>query len=355
LVLVGLAALAYFVPYYDWDLAAYAGCAIATHESSPTAIHTGTYAVLHRELPGDAYTEIVSASDFRRDVAQNPEHFVQQLRFYQIRPLYIRALSTLHLSGIGYVAAAQILSIAAFAGIGVLLFMWTRPSVGDRTPAICVTLLLFTPVLFTSARTGSPDALSAFVVLLGTYLLVERQRAVFGVVLLLISLFIRTDNILYLIVLFGCRALLARPLRLRAYWISAALLAITCVASINHVEHSYSWSMLMQNTETPVTNPAEIAPDFSVHDYFAAWADTIDEARENSVLVFPFVAALVLLSRRADPKMRALIYVVLLSWMARLLLFPHIEDRYFISGCALIGIAAISTLARRFVSGRGFE
>jgi hypothetical protein len=185
--------------------------------------------------------------------------------------------------------------------------------------------------------------LSALLVLLGTYLLVEGKAAVSGMALLLISLFIRTDNILY-VALFCCwRAWLQRTKRLRAYWISAALLAIVCVLSVNRVEHSYGWRMLMQNTETPIVNPAEIAPDFSAHDYFAAWADTIDEARENSVLVFPLLAALVLLTRRAEATVSGLVKIVLLSWMARLLLFPHIEDRYFISGSALIGIAAIST------------
>jgi hypothetical protein len=342
-VLATFATLAYFVPYYDWDLAAYVGCAIASHESDPATIHGNTYAALRREFPEDAYKEIVASSDFRRDVAQNPQHFFQQLRFYRIRSLYIRAVIALHALGLGYVAAAQLISITAFAGIGLLLFIWTSGRVGEAAAAICVSLLLFTPVLFTSARTGSPDALSALLVLLGTYLLVEGKAAVSGMALLPISLFIRTDNILY-VALFCCwRAWLQSTKRLRAYWIFAALLAIVCVLSVNRVEHSYGWRMLMQNTETPIVNPGEIAPDFSAHDYFAAWLDTIDEARENSVLVFPLLAALVLLTRRAEATMSGLVKIVLLSWLARLLLFPHIEDRYFISGSALIGIAAIST------------
>jgi hypothetical protein len=63
-------------------------------------------------------------------------------------------------------------------------------------------------------------------------------------------------------------------------------------------------------------------------------------------MVFPFIAALVLLGR-GEQKLKALVTVVLLSWIVRLILFPHIEDRYFISGSAIIGIAAISALAGR--------
>jgi hypothetical protein len=346
IVLAMLAMLAWFVPYYDWDLAAYVGAAIATHEQDPAKIHSQTYSALRQELPDDAYKEISSSSEFRRDVAQNPQHFFQQLRFYQIRPLFIRTLVVLHAMGIGYVAASRLISVAAFLGMGVLLFLWARRSAGDLASTVCVSLLLFAPVIFTSVRTGSPDALSAFVVLLGTYLLFERKQTLLPALLLLGSLFIRTDNIILVVLLFGWQASISITRRARSYWTAAALLAIVCVVSINHIEHSYGWPMLMQNTETPVVNPAEITPEFSLHDYFAAWADTIDEARENSIMVFPFIAALVLLGR-GEQKLKALVTVVLLSWIVRLILFPHIEDRYFISGSAIIGIAAISALAGR--------
>jgi uncharacterized membrane protein len=176
--------------------------------------------------------------------------------------------------------------------------------------------------------------------------LFERKQTLLPALLLLGSLFIRTDNIILVVLLFGWQASISITRRARSYWTAAALLAIVFVVSINHIEHSYGWPMLMQNTETPMLNPAEITPEFSLHDYFAAWADTIDEARENSIMVFPFIAALVLLGR-GEQKLKALVTVVLLSWIARLILFPHIEDRYFISGSAIIGIAAISALAGR--------
>ncbi|HVH87630.1 MAG TPA: hypothetical protein VM912_12965 [Terriglobales bacterium] len=82
------------------------------------------------------------------------------------------------------------------------------------------------------------------------------------------------------------------------------------------------------------TSRRRSSPEISAGDYFA-------EARENSVAVFPFLALLALLSRRTPIKLKRLVKLVLLPWAAQIALFPHIEDRYFISGASLIGVALI--------------
>lgn len=209
-ILFALTLLAYLVPYYDWDLVAYTGAAIALHESNPGTIQTQAYAALQRELHEDDYQDIARGSPFRRDVARNPDHFLQQLRFYQIRPLYIRLLELCRGSGMGYVQATRVLSVLAFFLLGLLLFVWVGRYVDDWRAAIGIPLLLIAPVLFTAARTGSPDALSAFAVTLGAYLLFEKKSFVLGTVLLLISLFLRTDNVIFVFLATECDGLAER-------------------------------------------------------------------------------------------------------------------------------------------------
>ena len=343
LLLLALTILAYFIPYYDWDLVAYVGSAITLREHDSKLIQQQAYTELRNELPEDDYSDIATGSDFRRDVAQNAQHFRQQLRFYQIRPLYIWSLAGLHASRIGYVEATRLLSVVSFALIGVLLQFWLRRHVGEMQAYICVLLLLITPVLFTSARTGSPDALSAFVVLLGTYFLIEHNAPIVGSALLLISLLLRTDNVVYVfIVCTVAAALRTSEKKARVIPAIAAIAAIGIVLTINHTEHSYPWPVLMQNTTTPIVNPAEVSPKISVSDYFADVHDMIDEARENSVTVFPFIAALALFALQTPSKLKRLVKIVLLSWAAHLVLYPHIEDRYFIAGAAMIGVAAVA-------------
>jgi len=248
ILLLALTCLAYFVPYYDWDLVAYVGSAIALHEHDQKLIQRQAYAALRAELPEDDYTDIATGTDFRRDVAENANHFRQQLRFYQIRPLYIWMLAGLHAMGISFVQATRIISAVAFLFIGVLVHNWLRIYVAEVQAGTCTLLLLATPVILTSARTGSPDALSALVVLLGTYLLIERDSAVMGSVLLLVSLLVRTDNVLFVFIFCALIALHTARKPTRVATTIAAIASIGIVLTINHTEHSYPWSVLMQNT-----------------------------------------------------------------------------------------------------------
>ena len=347
IVLIGVTLLAYFSPYYDWDLVAYIGSTIALHQQDSRAIQAQAYAALQRELPQDDYTDIVRGSDFRRDVAQNADHFRQQLPFYQIRPLYIWSIGALHASGFGFVVSTRILSSAAILAIGVLLFFWMRRYATATLAAIATLLLLITPVIFTSARTGSPDALSALIVLIGAFEIVERDRLAYGAMFLLVSLLLRTDNAIFVVLLFLSSALASTTSKTRTFQIILCVLAIATVLTVNRTQHSYSWSALLRNTESPVVNPAEAPATIASGDYFNDVRDMIDEARENSVTVFPFIALLSLISSRTPARLKRLVKVVLLSWAARIVLFPHIEDRYFITGAAIIGMAGVAAVLSR--------
>lgn len=344
--LLAITLIAYFVPYYDWDLVAYVGSAIALREHDSELIQQHAYAALRAELPDDDYADIANGSEFRHDVAQNADHFHQQLRFYEIRPLYIWTVAALHSTGMGYVQATRIISAAAFFFIGVLVQSWMRRYVGEIPAAVCTILLLLAPVLFSSARAGSPDALSALVVLVGVYLSIERDAVLVGSGLLLLSLALRTDNLLFVFIFLGVETFQASRKVTRVTAGMAAVAAIAVVLMINHIEHSYPWSVLMQNTATPIVNPAEVSPTISVSDYLGAVHDMVDEARENSVTVFPFIAAIALFSSRTPKRLKGLVTIVLLSWVAHVIIFPHIEDRYFVLGAAMIGIAAAAGLLK---------
>src|SRR5581483_7198701 len=144
----------------------------------------------------------------------------------------------------------------------------------------------------------------------------------------------------------GVEALRAGEKRIRATAAFATLAAIAVVLMINHTEHTYPWSVLMQNTATPIVDPAEVSPSISVSDYFGAVHDMMDEARENSMMVFPFISAIALFSSRTPSVFKRLVKIVLLSWAAHVIIFPHIEDRYFIFGAAIIGVAAAAGLLK---------
>jgi hypothetical protein len=343
-ILLVLTGVTYFVPYYDWDLAAYTGAAIAVEQRNATAIHQQAYAALRQEIPEDDYQDIAAGSAFRRDVAGNPDHFIQQLRFYQIRPLYVRLLFWWHKVGIGYVEATRLISVISFFLLGSCLFLWATRYIVEWHAAVGILLLMITPAIFTAARTGSPDALSALLVVVGVYCLFERERLVLGCICLLFSLLLRTDNVIFVSLLLIWLSITQNLRRRKIVLGTCAILSVGLVLGINRLEQSYGWPVLMQNTSAPIVNPAEIAPSFTIADYLSTAHDTVDQARESSIVVFPFIAALGLLSPRLTRPWKRLVVVVLLSWAARIILFPHIEDRYFVSGAAIIGFAALLAL-----------
>jgi hypothetical protein len=264
--------------------------------------------------------------------------------------MYIRLIAFLHSGGIRYVQATRLISAASFFLLGILLFAWSRNYVPEWTAAVTIPLLLIAPIIFTSGRTGSPYALSAFLVVLGIYWIVERNHPPIGAIFLLLSLFVRTDNVILVALFLASAALRISSPNRRAVLAVLALLSLVIVFAINRTQHSYPWPVLMQNTANPIVNPAEVTPGFTIADYLAAWHDMVDEAAESSVVAFPFLAALALLSRRLTPNWTRLIKVVLLSWAAHIILFPHIEDRYFVAGAAIIGVGMLAALGSRRTS-----
>ena len=100
-----------------------------------------------------------------------------------------------------------------------------------------------------------------------------------------------------------------------------------------------------------ITTPAETVPSFGLTGYLYTWIDVVDQTRETTFLAFIFLAGLLLLSPATPRKFRELTGVLLAAAAARLMLFPHIEDRYLVAMYAILGIAAMATLTRAV--GRG--
>ena len=346
--LLATATLAYIWPFAEWDALAYIGCAIALHEPNAETMHAQVYDEARNGYSEDAVDELANGSAFRHDVAGNANHFAQQLPFYRVRPIYIRLIAGLHRLGVTYVHAVQLVSALSFALFGILVFRWAAAYVSTRVAAIGSALLLVTPGSFAAARTGTPDMLSSVALLWGTYLLVERQRAVLGPVVLAASVWLRTDNSVYVGILLLWYAWARRPsVRIsRALSIGLLVAVLASVLGINYAAHTYGWRILMQNTAEAITAPAETVPSFGPTGYLYTWVDVVDQTRETTFLAFIFLAGLLLLAPPTPRKFRELTGVLLAAAAARLMLFPHIEDRYFVATYGILGIAAMASLMR---------
>ena len=126
-----------------------------------------------------------------------------------------------------------------------------------------------TPAVVIVGRLGGPDAFSSLVVVAGC-MAVLREKLFVGILLLMISIWIRTDNIVIVLVLFGWLVWDRKLSGLYAGVLTA--LAIGSVEWINTLSGNYGWRVLLHYSFIGGKYPAEIRPGISLVEYAYAFA-----------------------------------------------------------------------------------
>lgn len=279
-------------------------------------------------------------------VLDSPEHLGQLEPLYAIRPLYLEIIESVARPGVSIQRAINFVSVLSLFGIGMVLLGWTR------RPFYC-TLLMATPAISGLGRIGTPDALSSLVLLTSTWALI-RGRIFPGVLLLLLSIWSRTDNILFVILIL--------------VWLSAtgklslsqaAVLSLAGVASvfvINHFSGNYGWSVLLRYSFIGGRFPAEIPAHVSLREYIMVLGRGFEGigGQELALWALLGVAAWRWLPK-ALPSRQVLVPIAVAA-IVRFLLFPTAEDRYFawaylIAGACFIEAIGISPFFPRISPG----
>src|SRR6266566_1308095 len=121
-------------------------------------------------------------------VLDSAEHLAQLEPLYAIRPLYIEIISIVNL-WLPIQRSINLVSAFSLFGMALVLAIWTKK------PLYCA-LLVTTAAIVDIGRMGTPDALSVLFVIAGFWLL-ERNQIGHGILLLLASVWVRTDNLLW--------------------------------------------------------------------------------------------------------------------------------------------------------------
>jgi hypothetical protein len=290
------------------------------------------YPTLKRENPR------VAASS----VLDSPEHLAQLEPLYAIRPLYLRTIEVVARTGVPIQRAINLVSALSLFGVGIVLLSWTR------RPAYCA-LLMATPAIVVLGRIGTPDALSSLLVLSSAWALV-RQRIFAGVLLLLTSIWARTDNILIVLLVL---AWLTWTSKLSLS--QSAIFGIVAAASVLVIDHfsgNYGFSVLFRYSFIAGKYPAEILPHVTWREYIAALGHGLEEigGQELALWILIGVAAW-----RWLPKSfvsRQLLVPVALAAVARFLLFPSPENRYFAWAYLIVGACFIEAIGASRYSAR---
>jgi hypothetical protein len=280
---------------------------------------------------------IVKHSNPRAEVStvlDSPGHLGQLEPLYAIRPLYIDAIALAVRAGLTFQRAISLISALSLFGIGLLLFGWTGTALRSA-------LLMATPSIVILGRIGTPDALSALIIL-GSAWAMMREKYFVGIVFLLGSVWVRTDNVLLVLPVVGWLAWNGR-LKLSYAGVLAGL-ALFSVLIINHFSGNYGWGVLFRYSFIGGRSPADVVSHVSLRQYAAAVVRGFTQISGQGM---PFwiligIASWYWLPRASQ--LRQLLLAVALAAMARFLLFPSPEDRYFAWAYLIVGVCFLEAI-----------
>jgi hypothetical protein len=232
---------------YSYDMVFYIGSAIGI-DAAPSRVHALTFDALQRHLPASRFREVIEKSTYRARIYADPQAFADNLAFYRVRPLYVGLIRALHELGANYVLACNLIS-AVSAGVLLWLFTWTAPGASVVTRPILAPLLAMALGLVNVGRMAMPDALSGLRFFAAALFVLSRRTAP-ALLLLVVNIAVRSDNVIFAGMLASYLWLLA-PKDQR---ISTGRFALTAAAAtalyftITNLAGNHGWSTVFHHS-----------------------------------------------------------------------------------------------------------
>jgi len=321
-----------FIVYLAFSLGLAAACYL---RPSPDDFDRYAYESLIRSAkqPVEDVYPIVKHESSRAEastIMDSPGHLAQLEPLYAIRPVYIQLATLISDAGlppqksIDLVSAISLFLIALFAYAATQNYLYSA-------------LLMTTPAVVIVGRLGGPDALSSVVVVAGC-MAVLREKFFVGILLLMISIWIRTDNVLIVLVLLGGLVWNRKLGGLYAGVLTA--LAIGSVKCINTLSGNYGWKVLLHYSFVGGKYPADVTPGISLVEYAHTFLT-------NAESIVPQLAPWLLFAIaawRLRSRERKFLIPIVTACALHYLLFPSGEARYFTWACLVTGILFIRAL-----------
>ena len=335
-------------PYYNWDMLGYIGVAERLGGATPVEAHRRAYDLAYRFVPPEQYAWLVEGGAYQQVVAADPTAFEQQLPFYRVKPAYPLLILALDRLGVDPVRGSVWISRIAYLGIGVIAFIWLASFLSPFAALATAWGVMSVQVALEAAQLSTPDALSTLVVLTALWLAFECQHFGRGLLLLLLSLLIRPDNLLWLLAVAAWRALRVRRDRIAAG--AGALAGVAVYAALSVWSGNLGWRVLFHHSLVELLPyPEQFVPSLDLGGY--AWI----YLRETHPANLPFFTALfvllgawLLVSRVRRFGWRdagtALLACTGAYAVAHWFVFPN-EDRLLLAAYLVVLILLVRTLA----------
>ena len=250
-----LLALSWFAltnPTYIWDVVPYMATTFTAVADNSAAMHEATYGLLRQSLETAQFNSLIGG-EYAAAMYASPENFASQLNMYKIKPLYVAVLRGLTAAGVNPVDGIIWLSLVPSLLICVILFLWLRNMTGPMQAALTVILFSLGARMFDLSQGPVPDSFSALAVIAGLWCLLAQRWIASAVVCFCLSIWIRTNNILFVapLLLLLCWNHLHRDESMQSkefYWYGGGLaLSVLSYFWISTV-FDYEWWRLFYHT-----------------------------------------------------------------------------------------------------------
>ncbi len=313
-------------------------CWACYHQPIPQEFDRWMYDAVVRTNLGESMQQVFSIVKHssprieQSSAVASPEHLGIIEPMFAIKVVYVEILTLMVKAGLSVERAISLVSIAATFALALIIALWTRSP-------ILSALLVISPATLALGRSGTPDALSTAVVLGGLWAITS-NRLMLGLLLLLVSIWIRTDNVLLTLVVILWLLLSARlPLYQATV---AALLAVASVLAINHFSGNYGWLVLFRCSFLGCKPPLDNLPRITVREYLEVFVT-------NLKILAPQAALWLLLGLaawRISKESRLLLGLIAVATIGHFGLFPSPEERTLTWAFLGAGIAFVLSLKK---------
>lgn len=353
--LVGLSVvtLRWATPLYNWDLLPYIAAADRFGGASDEAAHADAYDVIRATLPARDVELMTASNAYRRALTEDPSAFAEQLPFYTVKPAYPLLMLQLRRIGLNPVDASLLISRVSYIAVGMLLLAWLGSFLAPLPALATAWALVNAPFVIELARLSTPDALSAALILGALVVICRTGSFRIGLGLLLLSLFVRPDNVLWLLAVAAWAAVSGR----RTPAVFAALAGIVICALLMRLAGHPGWTILFHHSfVASLVHPLTFQPTSGALDYVRTYLRQSHPAH-LPLLMIPWSLITVWLARArwrrsgtADDGFRLLLVAggfVLAHWA----IFPG-DDRFLVPAYLATLVVLIRTLAREPATGK---
>ena len=354
-VILTLAALrAYQYPEYSTDGFQYMANAVAMHGARAPEIHATVYREAHAGVPKNILEHLLglnqpdtSQSRSFQERAKDPYRFTEFLPCFAVRPIFNELVYVMHYGfGVSLLRAIVLIPVLSFWLMGWLAFLWMTRYVSFWAAAALCCLLMLSPPVWDLARSTTPDALSALVLLAGLYCILQKNWMAVGLVILLVSVYVRTDNVLAVLFVLAYLTLVKRTLDLAKGAVLASV-AVGSVLLINHFAGDYGPAMLYYRAFVAIPlAPGELVAHFGFRDYLTALRSGFAVVIHEDFIPFAFMGLIACL-KRPSSAILALTLIASAYTASHFVLYPEPEQRFFGIFFVAMGIAAAASVRDR--------